>query len=221
MKDMFFLISYAKLSIAVSCWAMVLMLTGCASLSKEECLNANWYSIGFSDGVNGYKANRQNRHRKTCAEYNVSLDLDDYLSGRERGLMKYCVPYNAYKTGLRGYAYNDVCPSTLAPSFYDAYRDGRELHLKNVRLDKKRARHKVLHNKIHNLHDAIDKKHQLLGDRSKSKEERRLIKKEIKLLKHEIRLDERQFEQLDRRIRELHLDIRGHQSDAQDRWQGH
>ena len=33
--------------------ALVGSLSGCASLSKSECLNANWEDIGIRDGANG------------------------------------------------------------------------------------------------------------------------------------------------------------------------
>ncbi len=32
----------------------VFLLTGCATLSQEECVNANWQTIGFEDGIQGY-----------------------------------------------------------------------------------------------------------------------------------------------------------------------
>ena len=36
--------------------AALLATSGCASLSKDECLSANWEDIGIRDGANGQPA---------------------------------------------------------------------------------------------------------------------------------------------------------------------
>ena len=208
------------LMVVMICW-LGLHLSGCASLSKQECQNANWYSIGFSDGAKGYKANRQNQHRKACAEHNIRLDPERYLEGWHRGLRQYCVPSRAYQSGLRGYAFNNVCPTELAPSLPHAYQDGLHIYQMKVKLGKKRARHRHLHEKIHSLNEMLEQKQKMLNDRQLPREERRLTKKEIQLLKREIRLDERQLDKMTRRIRVLSDDIRDHQADARDRWLVH
>ena len=197
---------------------LALSIASCASLSKDECLNANWYSIGYSDGARGYKASRQSQHRSACTEYNVRIDLDLYLQGRSEGLRKYCVPYNAYKTGVNGFPFNDVCPEGLSPEFYTAFRDGQDNYYLKVNLAKKRERHSVLHDKIHRLHEDKNKLYQLLADKRKSKLERRLIKKEIGLIKREIELYEYRLVRLTRRISILQVELNHHLSDAKDRW---
>ena len=47
--------------------AGILVLGGCAMLSKEECLRGDWRALGVTDGLNGETAARIDEHRKACA----------------------------------------------------------------------------------------------------------------------------------------------------------
>lgn len=102
-------------------------LAGCASLSKESCLEGDWYTIGLQDGSNGRKAERRFDHEETCTEHGVSVQVqvDEYIKGREAGLRLYCTPESGYQIGLRVDYYYDVCPADLKPAFTQAYRLGR------------------------------------------------------------------------------------------------
>jgi len=84
-------------------------VSGCSTLSKGECLSANWKNIGYGDGAQGYLAARISQHRSACAEYNVTPDLNAYTAGRNEGLAQYCTPANGYNTGFAGTSYNGVC----------------------------------------------------------------------------------------------------------------
>lgn len=50
-------------------------LSACASMSKDECLNANWKTIGYEDGSLGRPETTIQAHRKACAKINVTPDL--------------------------------------------------------------------------------------------------------------------------------------------------
>ena len=99
----------------------VLVLTGCASMSKNECRAVDWRTIGYEDGVAGYSGERIAQHRKACAKHGVAPDLDAYRAGREQGLSEFCQPHNGFLFGSRGGTYQGVCPAELAPGFVDAY----------------------------------------------------------------------------------------------------
>jgi hypothetical protein len=62
--------------------------TGCATLGKEECLNADWFTIGFEDGARGYPASRIGDHREACAKHGVTLISD--LMSRAAWQQEYC-----------------------------------------------------------------------------------------------------------------------------------
>lgn len=106
----------------------LLALSGCASMSKDECLAVDWKTVGYEDGVEGYPGDHIAQHRKACAKYGVRADLAAYQEGRNQGLVEFCQPVNGYNIGVRGGAYRGVCPVQLEPAFLRAYQAGRELH---------------------------------------------------------------------------------------------
>lgn len=99
------------------------LLAGCATLSEQECLTADWRAIGFEDGAAGRSADHIANHRRACAEVGVAPDLQAWLAGREQGLRRYCTPANAYRTGRAGRALSPVCPDPGA--LRPAYRKGQ------------------------------------------------------------------------------------------------
>ena len=52
----------------------IILLAGCATLSKEECTVGNWQMIGYNDGVAGHYPERLASHTKACAKANVAPD---------------------------------------------------------------------------------------------------------------------------------------------------
>jgi hypothetical protein len=107
----------------------VFILSSCASLSPEQCRNADWRQIGFTDGANGEPASRLQSHASACAKADIKPDLDAYLSGRLEGLLSYCQPENGFEVGRRGRPDNvGDCPPHLRAPFLDQYRQGREIN---------------------------------------------------------------------------------------------
>ena len=107
----------------------MIILSGCASLSKEECAKANWDAIGYQDGSRGKSASLFNIHQKACAEHGYQASFAEYKDGHLRGLKEvFCKPRNGYQLGLRGSGYNNVCPSDVEQEFLAAYHQGRDLH---------------------------------------------------------------------------------------------
>ena len=70
-----------KAGIAVLC----AVLAACASMGRNECVNANWYAIGLEDGARGSALERLGEHRRACAEYGVAPNADQYSEGTRRG----------------------------------------------------------------------------------------------------------------------------------------
>ena len=75
---------------------LALVVSGCASMNKEECLTADWRTVGFHDGAAGHTADGIDAHRQACAEYGVVPNLDRYLDGRKSGLKEYCRAARGY-----------------------------------------------------------------------------------------------------------------------------
>lgn len=130
-----------------------LLLSGCAIMGKDECLNAQWQNVGYEDGTKGYTASRISEYRKSCAEYNVSPDLGAYMKGRQHGLAEWCTPSNGYYQGTIGATYNGVCPETLEAGFQSAMYEGRAVY--NYR--KRVHDHEMLVARLLREHASIEK----------------------------------------------------------------
>lgn len=113
---------------------IALFLSACSTLNKNECITANWKTIGYEDGARGYKASRIGQHRSACAEFGIRPDLNAYNAGRADGLPHYCTPTTAYKKGLSGYHYNGVCAGYNERDFVDALNYGLTIYKANNRL---------------------------------------------------------------------------------------
>lgn len=109
--------------------ALVGSLSGCASLSKSECLSADWEDIGVRDGANGQPEEYLIQHAKACGKVNVVPDRGAWQHGRERGLERYCVPRRAYQNGEYGSGFNlEQCMSYDQQRLDDAWRKGNDVH---------------------------------------------------------------------------------------------
>ncbi len=109
--------------------ALTAAVSGCATLNRDECVNADWETIGLEDGARGHPAERIGDHRRACAKHGVSPDLPAYESGRARGLRSYCTPNKAYQSGLNGTTgLQGLCPPDLEPAFLAAHASGFRVH---------------------------------------------------------------------------------------------
>jgi hypothetical protein len=113
-------------SLAVVFFALA--ISGCASMSSEECALSDWSAVGFEDGARGYTTERFSAHRKACAKHGVTADFRAYQEGRDEGLVQFCQPSRGYNLGVNGGTYNGVCDVAMEEEFLDAYRVGHQLY---------------------------------------------------------------------------------------------
>ena len=184
-----------------------LLLSGCATLSKNECLNADWYGIGYVDGARGYPASRIGEHRRACAEYSVKPDFEQYEKGRIAGLVEYCNPRNGYWLGTKGAAYGGVCPKNLEEQFILAYRQGKNVFgmVNQVKTGEKELR--GLYQELENLErEMADDEAELVKDGTGRRRRIRLLDtikamtEQQKLLQSEIAVKEYALEELRQRL---------------------
>lgn len=151
-------------------------LVSCATLDKDDCLSADWQLIGFNDGAAGYETKRLEQHRDACAEYGVVPQIDDYLQGYDRGVIRYCTAVNGYATARAGQVFNAVCSGDLRPAFAYGFELGVEAHRQVERLADAEERLKELkaaqHADKHALNQARDA---LLTDEHSSGRRARLL----------------------------------------------
>lgn len=107
----------------------VMILSGCSAMNENECRTANWYSLGYTDGMNGSDmANSLSNRSSACAEYNVAVNFNQYKSGYEQGVVAFCTESNGYYVASNGYNYRGICPKNLENQFLKGYQQGRKLN---------------------------------------------------------------------------------------------
>ena len=107
---------------------VVVALSGCATMSADECVTSDWTTIGYEDGSRGYTMDRLSKHRKACAKHGVTPDLQAYQRGRDQGLVEFCQPGRGFNHGANGGNYHGVCPADMEPAYLEAYRVGNKLY---------------------------------------------------------------------------------------------
>lgn len=170
------------------------VLGGCASLSKKQCLNADWQTIGFEDGTRGILEQRIGDHRKACAEYGVTPDLKLYRLGHEQGLKSFCTPHNGFQRGQNGSSYNGVCPPELEESFLVGFRAGRELHQVSREISHMERDIASAEKRLNELNNKIVQKEKELIQKGNTEQFRKRTYTQIKQLESELVETQRDLE---------------------------
>ncbi|MDG2460992.1 MAG: DUF2799 domain-containing protein [Luminiphilus sp.] len=134
------------------------ILAGCATMSPEECLQANWEEIGYNDAIEGRSVSRSQAHREACAETGVNVDFELYRHGYALGLPYYCTRETGFESGDHGGEYAAQCVSENFPDYASGYSEGldvfalkRELRELEERIDDKSAQANALLSQIRQL----------------------------------------------------------------------
>lgn len=129
-------------------WPLAALLGGCATLSADECHNANWRDLGHTEGAQGYRMTRFREHIKACSAHGVSPVLDDYLKGHRAGLAQWCErPSAGFERGRSGGDRPEgLCEPTQARAILAAWEHGHgvrqaELDYERAERDYEQARH--------------------------------------------------------------------------------
>jgi hypothetical protein len=166
--------------------AGLLLLTGCATLSKEECLKGDWRGLGMKDGVNGEPAVQIEQHRKACAEYSIRPDEKIYMDGRAEGLREYCQIDNAFRSGLSGRQYKGVCPPAINLTFF---------------------RYNEAAYRVYQTREEIKKLHNEIASKQREMENNKTTDKERIHLRGEIREREKRLDELRNYLRDRERDL--------------
>lgn len=109
--------------------ALLAFLGACASLTPEECQNADWHAIGYNDGVRGRLENYISQHFDACGKVGITPDVQAWQAGRLQGLPLYCTPVNAYSVGRAGNELSPVCPASQQNRLSYSWDWGHEYYL--------------------------------------------------------------------------------------------
>jgi hypothetical protein len=159
---------------------MLCAVSGCATLNKTECVNADWRIIGMEDGTNGRLQSYIGRHRSACAKFNIVPDLDAYQQGYSEGIGRYCTESNGFESGKRGAVYNGVCPSNLESLFLDGYDYGRRFYTERQKIKHLSSAIRSQKKKVENMKEDILEKEKLLISVRPSPAERIVLLAQIK-----------------------------------------
>lgn len=166
--------------------AMVALLGGCASMTEEECLSADWYERGLRDGRSGQPPDYLNEHREACSKVHVTPDAERYAQGRALGVREYCRPENGTRLGRIGATYRRACPAELEGPFLERYRPAYRVYESEQRLSN-------LNNEIRN------KERQLESEKDEDK--RRRLRRELRDLDDRVRSARDDLYQAELRLR--------------------
>jgi len=175
-----------NICIILACFAL---LTGCSTLSENECRTADWYQLGVRDGQQGELASLLDEHRDSCSRYGLQPVESEYFAGRETGLRQYCRLGNAFRTGLNGEEYKGVCPLDVDAEFRRYNTAAFEAH--------------NLKKKIEEVDHQLSAKERELGKKDTPEKEQLRLREEIKKLdrkrdrlRSDLRSQERELDNL-------------------------
>jgi hypothetical protein len=109
--------------------ALLAFLGACASLTPEQCQNADWRAIGYNDGARGQLESYITRHFDACSKVGITPDVQAWQAGRLQGLPLYCTPSNAYNVGRSGNELSPVCPASQQSRLLFSWDWGQEYYL--------------------------------------------------------------------------------------------
>lgn len=157
-------------------WMLVLMgamMSGCASLTPEQCRVANWKALGEKDGIQG-REEQLARHLKSCAPIGITPNTVLYRQGYQAGLSLYCQPQSILDQALDGYGHIDVCPINTQSMLLPYYRLGRQVYESKSNLSR--------------LYREQDQLQSELQSNKTTEQRRKVLRQELRQLDRELNL---------------------------------
>ncbi|TVQ41140.1 MAG: DUF2799 domain-containing protein [Wenzhouxiangella sp.] len=121
----------ARLALAFSAIAG---LSGCATMSAEECMVADWYGLGQADARAGLTTAHLANRASACADAGYPADSDAWHAGFAEGLYWFCTLDRGFRFGLDGQRYQQTCPGDIEADFLEGYQLGLSLHQAQARV---------------------------------------------------------------------------------------
>ena len=123
--------------------ALAATLSGCETMTEDQCRKADWAERGRADGRNGEPESQLDAHRKACAKAGVTPDERRWRQGWADGVKAYCVPAVAWRWGLDNRSYRGACRDFDEALFlrwhragHDAYKTKSEREARQREIDK-------------------------------------------------------------------------------------
>jgi hypothetical protein len=156
-------------------------------MSKRDCLEADWYRVGYEVGFDGNRelVEAYDKRVDICSEYGVQAQFAEFEAGHMEGIEKYCEPGNAVRVGARGDSNpitNNVCPEYDYPGFDAAYNAGYKLY--QLRLQESQAQNEIeqLENQIYRNSRQINNLRRTLNSDQATEQQQREAQRRIRYL---------------------------------------
>lgn len=111
-----------------------LLVSGCATYSKEECANMDQSQSGYKLGIDGKGSfDEAVSHLKYHCEkeHSIPVDTQKVKQGWEDGLRFYCSGNGGIRAGASGHEYSGVCKKEDEEKFFATYNPSRMSFLTN------------------------------------------------------------------------------------------
>lgn len=102
---------------------ILIILSACSSLSKEECSEMDWKKKGFDQSIEGRSSEAYLKFAKQCRKHSVEVPHDRFFEGYREGLKVYCTYSNGFKYGSYGRDMFTEC-EPHHPEFRTGYIEG-------------------------------------------------------------------------------------------------
>lgn len=103
-----------------------LSLSGCATMSKADCIAMDWFELGRTDGMIGKPRSTFQERAKPCLKHGIVPDRASYYRGHDEGLTIYCTEEQGFDLGKTGQLYTPICPEESG--FRTGYDRGIQLY---------------------------------------------------------------------------------------------
>lgn len=111
---------------------MSILLVGCSVFQQKKCEEQDWFLLGSQDGQDGKRSHYYFQHQASCKG---KADRSLYLKGMEQGLKEYCRSENAFKLGVSGAAYRNLCPNEAEKRFRNRFDLGHQIYRLKVEIE--------------------------------------------------------------------------------------
>jgi len=107
---------------------VAMLLSGCATMSSEQCMVADWYRLGEQDALAGRTADHLANRAGACQDAGYAADTQAWYAGFESALPSFCTLDNGFQFGIDGHRYQSTCPAPFSDEFLEGYRLGSEIY---------------------------------------------------------------------------------------------
>lgn len=164
-----------------------IVLTGCATMNKSECLTADWRNVGQDDAQSGNKLSYLAQHQKACVKHGVSADSEEYTAGWQAGIQQFCTAESGWRYGSAGKYYRNTCNAAAEPAFLEAFTLAKSIYSKKAEVSRQQRRLETLVDKL--VSDKLTKEErlELANERIQLKLEIELVEVKLSYLIKEAR----------------------------------